>query len=372
MIIRFDDFSLDVPGRQLWKGTQPVDLNGKYFDALVLLLQEHGQLVTKDRFFGKVWADVIVSDSALTQCIKEIRKQLGDDAANPRYVQTVPRYGYRFVGQVEISTPEEEMPQAVQIAISSDGPTREKDRGIPERSAGQQALLEGTAGMLGGGAAGLLGGLFYGMVTARVAGGGMGTLSTLIVFGSLGTFIGIAGGLGVSYGMAAAAFLRPGKPLWSVLGAVLGGAFVGSVANLVGVDAFNLLFGRTPAAITGPLEGAVVGAALALGVQWGRGTGTLWRSVLAAGTLGAGVGSLIPLLGGQLFAGSLQALVRAFSGSRLQLDALGGLFGDARLGQVTQAILGGIEASLFCACVAAAILLARHNLMRADTHASTT
>jgi len=95
---RFDEFVVDVPDRQLWKGDTRIDLNARYFDALVLLIRERGQLVEKDRFFDQVWSDVVVSDSALTQCIKEIRKQLGDNASNPRYIQTVPRHGYRFIG----------------------------------------------------------------------------------------------------------------------------------------------------------------------------------------------------------------------------------------------------------------------------------
>ncbi len=93
---RFDNFVIDVPDRQLWRGDTRIDLNARYLDALVLLVRERDRLVEKDRFFDEVWQDVVVSDSALTQCIKEIRKQLGDDAANPRYIQTVWGAGYRF------------------------------------------------------------------------------------------------------------------------------------------------------------------------------------------------------------------------------------------------------------------------------------
>ena len=358
---RFDDFRLDVPQRQLWKGEEPVDLNGKYLDALMLLLRENGQLVSKDRFFEEVWAGVIVSDSALTQCIKEIRKQLGDDATNPHYVQTVPRHGYRFVGRLLPQLSEDPLPPPALGTGPENTPGSAMERGGRSRGSMRQALLEGAAGTVGGGVAGLMGGMFYGLATARASSHGMGTLSTVIVFASLGAFIGTAGGLGVSYGMAAGNYLKPGKLVWSLIGATVGGAFIAGVADLIGVDAFNLLFGETPAAITGPLEGAAVGAALALGAAWGRSSGPPWRPVLGAGALGAIVGVLIPLMNGQLFAGSLQALVRTFSGSRLQMAALGGLFGDARLGQSTQAILGGIEASLFCVCVIVGIMLSRHH-----------
>lgn len=103
---RFDEFVLDVPDRQLWRGDARIDLNARYLDALVLLVRERGQLVRKSRFFDEVWRDVVVSDNALTQCIKEIRKQLGDDASNPRYIQTVSRHGYRFVGNAEPLAPD--------------------------------------------------------------------------------------------------------------------------------------------------------------------------------------------------------------------------------------------------------------------------
>ena len=73
---RFGEFVLDVPDRQLWRGNTRIDLNARYLDALVLLVRERGQLVEKDRLFEEVWSDVVVSDSALTQCIKEIRRQL--------------------------------------------------------------------------------------------------------------------------------------------------------------------------------------------------------------------------------------------------------------------------------------------------------
>ncbi len=102
LIYRFGEFLLDTSDRQLWKGDTRVNLNSRYLDTLALLVREHGQLVEKERLFSEVWDDVVVSDSALTQCIKEIRKQLGDDASNPQYIQTVSRHGYRLIAPVEI------------------------------------------------------------------------------------------------------------------------------------------------------------------------------------------------------------------------------------------------------------------------------
>ena len=100
---RFDDFVLDVQNRQVRRKDTVLPLSSRYFDVLVLLVSNAGQLVEKNRIFDEVWEDVIVSDTALTQCIKSIRKQLKDDASNPRYVKTVPKHGYVFIGDaVEI------------------------------------------------------------------------------------------------------------------------------------------------------------------------------------------------------------------------------------------------------------------------------
>lgn len=355
---RFDDFRVDVPGRQLWHGDRNIELNGRYFDALVLLLREHGELISKERFFEEVWRGVIVSDSALTQCIKDIRRQLGDDAAAPRYVQTVPRYGYRFVGKVEVWQPD--APSQPIDAIVTEAPAQVAPK---QRKPLERAIREGIAGTLGGGVAGLVGGLFYGLVMASATSAeGVGTFSTMVIFLSLGVFIGMAGGFGVSVGIAAAGLWAQERKAWIIAGAALGGMLVGGIGDLLGLDAFNLLFGRTLPGITGALEGALLGAMLAGGAMLSGGFDAFpsWRPVVGAGVAGAVAGVLIPHAGGQLFAGSLKSLEGSFATSRLRLDALGSLFGDADLGTTTQALLGGVEALLFGICLVGGLVLARH------------
>lgn len=106
---RFDDFVLDIRNRQVRLKDAALPLSSRYFDVLVLLVSNAGQLVEKNRIFDEVWEDVIVSDTALTQCIKSIRKQLKDDASNPRYVKTVPKHGYVFIGDA-VEIPEKPSP----------------------------------------------------------------------------------------------------------------------------------------------------------------------------------------------------------------------------------------------------------------------
>lgn len=384
---RFDDFVLDPSERQLWRGHERLDLSARYFDALVLLVREHGRLVEKDRFFAEVWDDVVVSDSALTQCIKEVRKQLGDDASNPRYVETVPRYGYRFIGPVEavasgVGQPESARPDAALSTLAASGALPPDERPAPLAGT---AELEGTggpttdsrrpslqttaswaaAGALGGGFAGVLGGLLYGSALAYApADAGLGTASVLLVLLGLNVLVGLVGGAGVSVGMAAAGWMERRPFGWSVAGATLGGLLVGGGAKLLGVDAFNLLLGRAPAGITGGLEGAALGGALAVGARigghWG---GPRWRPAAGAAVAGGVAGALIPLAGGRLMGGSLDLLARSFDGSQLDLNALGRLFGEVHFGHTTQVVLGSVEGLLFGGSVVGALVLARSALL---------
>src|SRR6478735_7480835 len=80
---RFEGFELDPGNRRLSRAGAD------------------GRLVSKDRFLAEVWRGIPVTDEALTQCIKTLRRQLGDDAGNPRFIETVPKHGYRFLATVE-------------------------------------------------------------------------------------------------------------------------------------------------------------------------------------------------------------------------------------------------------------------------------
>ncbi len=102
--LKFDDIVLDLENRQIWREGRLITLSSKYFDVLAYLVKRHGQLTTKNEIFEAVWGDVIVSDSTLSQGIKEIRRQLGDNAAQPRYIKTVPKHGYMFIPEPQTAT----------------------------------------------------------------------------------------------------------------------------------------------------------------------------------------------------------------------------------------------------------------------------
>lgn len=95
--LHFGSYRLDRTNEQVWNGRQVVKLTGKAFAVLSYLVTHAGRLVAKNEIFHAVWGTVVVSDSALAVCIREIRKALGDDARTPRFIETVHRRGYRFV-----------------------------------------------------------------------------------------------------------------------------------------------------------------------------------------------------------------------------------------------------------------------------------
>ena len=83
--------------RSLRRDGVEVPLIPRYFDLLVLLLANRHRAVTRQEIFDRVWADVVVSDGALSQAVRTIRRSLGDDPRNPRFIRTVARHGYQFV-----------------------------------------------------------------------------------------------------------------------------------------------------------------------------------------------------------------------------------------------------------------------------------
>lgn len=354
----FDEFLLDIENRQLLRNGEELDLNSRYFDALVLLVQRQGKLVEKDQFFSEVWDGVIVSDAALTQCIKDVRKQLEDKASNPKYIETVPGYGYRFIAPVEICSSEDLKQNGKgDLEKSATEKTSQISSGKTEL---QKILIEGGAGTLGGISAGVLGGLLYGFALIYAPGEReMGAISMLLVLVGLNSIIGGLGGLGVSFGMVTPQRFIGNNKLWMIAGAALGGLFIGELTKLLGVDAFNLLFGSTPSGITGGLEGSILGSAIAMGAILGGGFNAK-RSlypVMGAAVAGCLGGVLISFLGGHLMGGSLKLFVQSFGDSKLQLDALGYYFGEIHFGFITQTLLSGIEGFLFGACVVGGIVL---------------
>jgi DNA-binding winged helix-turn-helix (wHTH) protein/tetratricopeptide (TPR) repeat protein len=98
---KFGPFIVDGGAYRLMRDGTNVPLSPKIIDLLLFLAARPSVLVSKDELFKALWPDVAVTDNALTQAVSELRQALRDDPANPKYVQTVARRGYRFISAVE-------------------------------------------------------------------------------------------------------------------------------------------------------------------------------------------------------------------------------------------------------------------------------
>ena len=98
---RFGDVEFDREGFRLTRAGQPVRVEPKVLEVLAHLIDHRGRLVEKRELLGAVWGDTAVSEGALTRAIAQLRKAIGDDAREGRYLETVPTRGYRFLAEVE-------------------------------------------------------------------------------------------------------------------------------------------------------------------------------------------------------------------------------------------------------------------------------
>ena len=128
------------------------------------------------------------------------------------------------------------------------------------------------------------------------------------------------------------------------------------MVHLLGIDTFNLLFGRSPDDMTGALEGAILGAAVGLGYVIAGRQKQLRVGASLAALCGAGARVLIVLSGLHLMGGSLDLLPEHFPDSRLRL---GGLFGESGFGPVSRTVTAALEGALFAGSVVSAMLLAK-------------
>lgn len=98
---QFGAFHLNSAGRELLRGKERLELPPRVFDTLVLLVEEKGKLVEKDRLMSAVWPDTVVEENNLSQAVYLLRKILHDGENGTRYIETVPKRGYRFVARVQ-------------------------------------------------------------------------------------------------------------------------------------------------------------------------------------------------------------------------------------------------------------------------------
>jgi DNA-binding winged helix-turn-helix (wHTH) protein len=113
-VLRFDVFEVDLCAGELYKAGRKIKLQILPFQALAILLERPGEVVTRKEFEKRLWpGDTFVDfDHSLNTAVKKLRQALGDDKNKPRFVETLPKRGYRFIGKLEHAAP----PSPVKLA----------------------------------------------------------------------------------------------------------------------------------------------------------------------------------------------------------------------------------------------------------------
>lgn len=97
-VYRFDGITVDLDAMRLRRDGKDIAVEPKSFYVIELLILNRSRVVHKEEIFRAVWKDVVVTDNALTRTMTQIRKALNDDPRHPRFIETVPTVGYRFIG----------------------------------------------------------------------------------------------------------------------------------------------------------------------------------------------------------------------------------------------------------------------------------
>ncbi len=144
---RFGPFTLSPGRRVLERESVEVPLIPRYFDLLLLLVERREVAVHRHEIFDSVWKDVVVSDSALTQAVRTVRRALGDDdPREPRFIRTVSRHGYQFVAQGVVEEAEDSRPpSAAARALAPESPADELEatlRLLLEAQGGDEAVQD--------------------------------------------------------------------------------------------------------------------------------------------------------------------------------------------------------------------------------------
>ena len=124
----FGDYALDLERRELRRGAELVEVEPQVFDLLAYLIENRDRVASKDDLLAAVWHGRIVSESTLTSRITAARHAIGDSGEQQRFIRTVSRRGFRFVGEVReqsaaspVGTPDHKPAQEVSFCRTADG-----------------------------------------------------------------------------------------------------------------------------------------------------------------------------------------------------------------------------------------------------------
>ncbi len=323
---RFADFIVSPSRRALFEKGRTVLLIPRYFDLLLLLLERRNEAVHRRDIMEAVWSDVVVSDGALSQAVRVLRRALGDDPRNPVFIRTVSRHGYSFIYQDVIEEADEgpagepglrgesEIDELVSRLLEPDGDP-DLQRGIAEslHASGTAEALRRIDRRPGHARARAL------LRDSRWAVPGAGPVPILGQPGSL-----ITAGLLVFMRLRRVVRLVGDRWLSATLGAGLAGLLAGALGGLVlrfgpdGSPADSLLVGL-------PAIGLVLGALAACGIGGGlaaaeavarswRGPALVLGGAAGGWLIGSGVHFVALPAFQSLFGGDLSHLAGGFEG----------------------------------------------------------
>jgi len=157
-LLAVGDFRLDLMRRRLLDSqSQTVELSARLFDALVYFAEHRGELLDKDRLMAALWPGLVVEENNLNKVVSALRRALGDDGEDKRYLLTVPRRGFRFVADVRNVTASTRPPLEPAAATAPRAPPADAQVSAPEQPRRRRALITGGAAVAAAavGAAGL-------------------------------------------------------------------------------------------------------------------------------------------------------------------------------------------------------------------------
>src|SRR5947209_4102003 len=121
-LYKFGGYCLDVEERVLRRGDEPLTLPPKDLETLIVLVQRAGHIVEKEELLEKVWPGVFIEEGNLSRRIFNLRQVLGDGSDGQKYIETIPRRGYRFVAEIE----EDVSPAPLVASEGAAAPVREQ------------------------------------------------------------------------------------------------------------------------------------------------------------------------------------------------------------------------------------------------------
>lgn len=343
---RFGDFILSPRRRLLVHRGRELPLIPRYFDLLVFLIERRHEAVHRREIFDRVWSDVIVSDSALSQAIRTLRRTLGEDPREPRFIRTVSRHGYQFVFPEVVEEDEGDASGADPAPLpGAPAPIAELIASRLQQAA-RLTPVQWAGAAMGGGLAGIVAGAIGGLLLTA-APGSAAPLAVIPVLAMIGGICGAIGGAGVGAGVSVGeASTRSKRRIAIIAGAAFGGTIVGLAVQWLARWSLAALVGLTLES-GGGVEGLVIGGAAGLGYAIAaQGRRRWYAPAVIAALCGAGAFALV-LSGRPLVGGTLHALAREARGSQLTLTPLGRLLGEPDFGPVSQALLGTGEGAMF-------------------------